>query len=66
MTYNTKEACKAQDDYCEKNELPHFAPFDGLCYYCGNSIYAEGGVSVEEASAKLITGCPWCRHSYCE
>lgn len=64
--YNIEEACKAQDDYCEKHELPHFAPWNGSCFYCGKNIYQDGGVSVQEAKTKLITGCPWCRMSYCE
>ena len=64
--FDRLKARKAQDEYCEKNKLPHFAPQDGYCFYCGQNIYTEGGYSVEEAEARLITGCPFCRRSYCE
>lgn len=31
-TYNIKEAIKAQEQYCEEHELPHFAPRSGVCW----------------------------------
>ena len=63
-TFNRQEAIKAQRDYCDKHDVPHFAPFDGICYSCGANIYSERGISVEEAGSRLITGCPFCRRTY--
>ena len=65
-TYNSELAHKAQCDLCDRRKLPHFAPLDGICFYCGGNIYTDGGVSVEEAGKRLITSCPLCRRSYCE
>lgn len=64
--YNVKEACEAQDKYVNEIKAPHFAPFDGVCWSCGRNIYWENGYSVEEASKRLITGCPFCSRSYCD
>ena len=72
--FNPKQAAKAQEDYCELNECPMFAPRDGLCYRCGYNIFlpfngshgATLGITVEEAGRKLITGCPICNYSYVE
>ena len=62
--YDIKEAIKAQRDYCNRRNVPHFAPFDGICYSCGANIYGPRGISVEEAGARLISGCPFCHASY--
>jgi len=64
-TYDTIEAHEEQTKYCEEKKAPHFAPHSN-CYSCGRNIYAEGGISVEEARESLITGCPFCHRSYCE
>ena len=64
--YNFRLARDAQERYCDDNELPHFAPFNGICYYCGQNIYVPVerkngmvcGISVEDAGKRLITGCP--------
>lgn len=63
----TQKAIEAQEKYCSKNKLPHFAPHNGNCYICGKNIY-EGqlAISVEQASSSLITGCPYCGRSYCD
>ena len=76
MTYNISEAIKAQEQFCGKNEYPHFAPSDGICWSCHQNIYSENGrtrygkkthgISVESAGNHLITGCPFCSRSYCE
>ena len=63
--YDSPEA-KAQREYCEKHNLPHFAPADGFCWSCGHYIYGEQGYSLEYASSRLVTGCPICRASYCD
>ena len=70
-TYNIKEAIKAQEQFCDKNEYPCFAPGNGICWSCHQNIYSENGkkthgISVESAGNYLITGCPFCSRSYCE
>lgn len=66
MTYDIVNACKAQYKYCEDHNVPHFAPSNGICWSCGQNIYSEKGFSVEYAGKRLITGCPFCRRSYCD
>ena len=73
-TYDTAEAVKAQERYCDEHEIPIFAPRNGLCSWCGRNIYApsmysprEGqtrGISVEEAGSRLITSCPRCNATF--
>jgi uncharacterized Zn finger protein (UPF0148 family) len=62
MTPRSK--AKMQRIHCEKNGYPQFAPPDGVCYWCGRQIYDK--ISEAVAQNNLITGCPWCYHSYCE
>lgn len=69
--YDIDKARKAQREYCDKNHLPHFAPYDGCCFRCGRNIYSPVkypkytvGITVEEAGSTLITGCPFCSASY--
>lgn len=72
--YNPVLAAKAQEEYCDAHEIPHFAPRDGHCYHCGRNIYlptngSRGtvyGYSVEYAENHLITGCPHCNYSFVE
>lgn len=72
--YNFYEARNAQEEFCVKNNLPIFAPFNGICPHCCFGIYSPvklhngdlRGVSVEEAGSRLITGCPHCSASFCE
>ena len=72
--FNFVRARDAQERYCDEHELPRFAPFNGICFYCCQNIYSPVerkngmvcGVSVEEAGSKLIAGCPHCGHSFCE
>ena len=65
-TYNPAKACKAQDEFCDREHDPHFAPHSGICFHCHQNIYAEGGISVEEAGRELVTGCPFCNYSFCD
>lgn len=73
-TFDNKKAAAAQREYCEKQECPMFAPSDGLCYRCGRNIYlptngsngAVFGITVENASSTLVTGCPHCNFSFVE
>lgn len=62
--FDREKAIKAQEEYCEKAGVPQFAPKDGFCPRCMNQIYGVGGVSVEEASTRMVTGCPFCRYSF--
>lgn len=74
--YDPIEAAKAQEDYCNENEVPRFAPGNGWCSSCGRNIYepytyrrepiATTGISVEEAGRKLITSCPHCNRTFCD
>ena len=64
--YNTMESITAQKEYCESKSLPHFAPSDGYCPNCHNPIYITGGYPVEYAKMHLITGCPFCKRSFCD
>ena len=82
FTFNAFEAHKAQAEYCERTGAPHFAPKSGFCWKCRSNIYEkkdqvygkgtqfeqtfESGISVEQASNKLVTGCPHCNRSYCD
>ena len=70
-TYNVGRACAAQAKYLRDTNTPDFPPANGRCWRCGNNIYEQidhgthkTGISVEEASSRLITGCPHCHRSY--
>jgi hypothetical protein len=55
-----EEACAAQAQLCSTKGLPHFAPYDGVCWSCRRQIY-------EELDGKsFVTGCPFCHRSYCD
>lgn len=41
MTYNISEAIKAQEQFCDKNEYPCFAPDNGICWDCHQNIYSK-------------------------
>lgn len=72
--YNATLAILKQNEYCEKNEHPCFAPNDGVCWKCHRNIYEPykrpngtvTGITVEQASARLIADCPHCNKSYCD
>lgn len=73
--FNPKLAIQAQEDYCERNECPMFAPGNGLCPRCGRNIYEPHrfrdhntvyGIAVNQAGSTLITGCPHCNYSFVE
>lgn len=57
-------AIEAQAKYCKEMNLPHFAPYDGICFYCRCQIYEH--ISVSDADSHLISGCPVCRRSFVE
>lgn len=57
----------AQKKYCISNGYPVFAPSDGICHSCHKNIYQGArAITLQEASSKLITGCPYCSTSYVE
>lgn len=73
--FTPADAARAQIQFCTQNEMPCFAPYDGLCPHCRHSIYEpvpgrEGRVSegytLEYAGHNLITGCPHCNYSFVE
>ena len=72
--FDPVKAAKAQAEYCEKNEMPNFASYNGTCWRCGRNIYlpinGSGGkifgYTVEEAGKRLITGCPHCNATFCD
>lgn len=65
-TYNATQAHEAQTKYCKEKGVPHFAPPD-ICWSCHTNIYmGDRGISVEQASKTLVTGCPYCHRSYCD
>ena len=77
-TFDPTASQKAQAEYCSRTGAPHFAPADGRCFRCRTNIYVAKehkdpkfgdwttGVTVEKATASLVTGCPHCNYSYCE
>lgn len=65
-TYDKIKSIKAQEEYCEKHSVPHFAPYDGTCKSCWQDIYSgKYGYTVEHAASSHITSCPYCRASFC-
>lgn len=58
------EKSLAQKKYCDEHKLPMFAPASGYCFNCGAYIYEA--ITLKEAGSRLITGCPYCRMSYCD
>lgn len=47
-----------QIKYCDENNLPMFAPVDGVCWSCGHQVKDNG--------KSHITGCNVCHRSFCE
>lgn len=65
---------KRPDDFFLKAEMEKpeservlFAPKNGICYHCKKNI-AEGAkaITLESLGNYVITGCPYCHHSYCD
>ena len=77
-TYDIQKAVKAQEEYLKRLAVEHpedwmadnfakgqgFAPRNGVCWCCHKNIYGDGGISVEQASSELTTGCPFCHMSF--
>lgn len=75
--YNVLKSIEAQREYCKTKELPHFAPYDGICWKCRKNIYEpqirkygereyETGITTEKAGSTLVTGCPHCHTTFCD
>lgn len=79
--YDVSKSIEGQKKYCQEAGHPHFAPRNGVCWSCGMNIYEPHttkvmslgeernnttGITVEEASSTLVTGCPHCNRSYCD
>lgn len=60
QTYNIVEAIKAQKQYCQDKQAPHFALNNGICWSCSKNIYApiehEGKSWNGEEVQKWTTG----------
>ena len=53
---------ESQKKYCEDNNLPLFAPSNGVCWKCRKNIYMDEDRN-DEADKSHITGCPHCNKS---
>lgn len=61
------ESYTAQKNYCISKGYPVFVPGNGVCYSCHKSIFQGArAITLQEASTRLITGCPYCSTSYVE
>lgn len=60
----------AQEEYCEENGVPMFAPISGVCHRCFKNIYwntkTEKGYTTVQARKIHITACPHCNASFIE
>lgn len=71
--FDKNKSIEAQKKYCKEKRYPHFAPSGGHCWSCGRNIYepkenkyGTTGITLEQASNQLVTGCPHCHRSYCD
>lgn len=39
MQFDPPKAIEAQKRYCEEKQVPHFAPYNGICWNCNRNIY---------------------------
>lgn len=62
--WTVKDKMKAQREYCEKHDLPRFAPYDGRCFSCGRNVYEY--YDMEKCASDLIVRCPYCNYSFCD
>lgn len=61
-TYDRNISEKLQKEYCDRHDVPLFAPRDGMCYGCYYNIYDR--LSIGEAGTRHITSCPKCHKSF--
>lgn len=62
--WETEEKINLQRQYCLLKNTPMFAPNTEVSYCCKKNIWEK--ISKEEASTKLISGCPHCHWSFVE
>ena len=56
---------RAQEAYCERENLPCFTPPYGICPSCARPIFGEDPrYTLEQASNFLVTSCPCCARSF--
>lgn len=55
-----RAACAAQEKLTAELKVPHFAPYNGICWACHQQIYEL------ESGTSFVTGCPHCHRSYCD
>ena len=61
------DAIRNQKDYSDRHDVPHFAPREGICFYCHRNIYTgPQAYTPEYAAMHLITSCPYCNHTFCD
>lgn len=58
-----KLAADAQAHFCQRHNMPDFAG-DGICFSCGRQIFEK--ITLARAATAIITGCPYCKRSFCE
>lgn len=51
---------KKQEEACKRDNVPNFVPSGGICYSCHRQVYESDKLSFP------ITGCPYCRTSFCD
>ena len=62
--WEREEKINLQRQYCLLHRTPMFASNSDRSWCCGKDIWEK--ISKEEASTKLITGCPFCNKSFVE
>lgn len=62
-TYELSRAAKVQAEYCASHHLPNFVG-DGECEACHRNVFSY--YEEEKAGRMLVTGCPFCHHSFVE
>ncbi|CAK7019522.1 hypothetical protein [uncultured Phascolarctobacterium sp.] len=63
MFIDVKQAAAAQEKFCRRHNIPDFAG-TGICFSCRRQIFEK--ITVAKAAAEIITGCPYCKRSFCE
>lgn len=63
MSEEVSKKIALQEKYCTEKKIPFYAPKE-RCFSCRKNIWYK--ITEEEASSRLITGCPYCNSSYVE
>lgn len=62
-TIELRQKQAEQERFCKINNIPLFAPKNGICFSCGKQIYNK--LNLYECG-NHITGCPYCCYSFVE